>query len=131
MSVSVCLRLSDPQGADLAELLEVLTKVDARQYAEGALQSPMRLRWKPDELVTCDGAVCTVATVATLEDAVLLERRGAGSCGPLAAAYAGWLRAKNIDASAHVGVARTGESTWHVVCLSSLGTIDPQERGTK
>lgn len=124
MTVRMCIRLAgQPANCTLASpkdermllgKIEELANVNATIYRRGLARSPFDVAWKPDDF----------DTMVVLNDARILESRGYGSCGELAAAYVGWFRAGDYDAS--VELLRVGDNAYHVICHAQGRVYDPE-----
>jgi hypothetical protein len=141
MSVRLCLAVHRLQPKTIAALLEALVLHNAEQYAAGLVtSSPFDLEWRPDQLMECDDDGCRIASTSTLRDAKLLQERGYGSCGELAAAYAAWLQVNGVRAAGSgrtrrgrgdLKLIRTGINTYHVVAVFFGTVYDPQAIGAR
>lgn len=119
MSVSLCLAVHALPAETVASVLAALVELNVEIYRQGvATRSPFDLRWVPDEL----------AEVSTMRDAKLLEDRGYGSCGELAAAYAAWL-VVHADGEGELDLLSNGVQQWHVVARIGDRVFDPQHLG--
>jgi hypothetical protein len=108
--------LASPQDEEvLLAHLQVLARVNERLFASGLASSPFDVAWKPDDY----------DTMVILSDARILESRGYGSCGELAAAYAGFFAANGFPAE--IELLRVGANAYHVVCHARGHVYDPQK----
>lgn len=100
---------------DFVHALRALVHHNERIYRAGRARAPWDIDWVPDGPAGC----------VVVSDAVALQRRGAASCGELAAAYTGYLRAQG-DSQARVHIERTGPRQWHAVCIAGDSRVyDP------
>lgn len=129
MAVRMCIVAHSMPRAFLEAVLDALAAINGGLYHGGVVKSPpWSLRWVPDPVYVCDENGCILANEATFQDVSVLAVTGRGSCGPLASAYAGFLRSKGRDA--HVKLQRAfGPSSWHAVCVSGGSVFDPQQIG--
>jgi hypothetical protein len=129
MPVKVCIVAHSMPRSFLEAVLDALASINGGLYHGGIVKAaPWTLRWVPDPVYICDDNGCMLATEATFADASQLALVGQGSCGPLAAAYAGYLRAKGRDAVVSLRNA-FGPHSWHAVCVSGGSVFDPQKIG--
>lgn len=120
MAVGLCLRVTRADEATIKSLLVALTNANMQIYRnDRELPSPWGIRWVPDP----------PAASATMRDAALLTRDGAGSCGEIAAAYAAWLYVREQRPRVQLELIANGEDSWHVVAVDGAKTWDPQVIG--
>jgi hypothetical protein len=103
------------------EVLGALAHYNAATYTctpPRCLVPPWRLRYRPDE----------PAGTIILRDAQMLLRRGVGSCGELAAAYAGYLIANGRPTRVEAMLTDAKRSIFHAFALANDGEVfDPAE----
>lgn len=127
----MCVALHRAQPKLIAAVLDALFAHNVEQYRAGIVKRPpWHLEWRPDKLVECDDDGCRIASTSTMRDAKMLEDRGYGSCGELAASYAAWLEVHK-GPGASLDLIRTGAGTYHVVAFHGGVEYDPQTIGGK
>ena len=101
-------------------VLDALADYNARTYEldrSRKLPAPWSIAYRPDPF----------GRRVQLRDVERLLVRGHGSCGELAAAYAGWLRAHGTDA--RIEAIDDGPDSWHAIAVVDDGrgrwTYDP------
>lgn len=129
MAVTLCMRVHAIDPEDIAAVLAALAERNERLYRTmlrrgGSAPSPFDLIWHPDQLIDCDSTGCSLVDTSVLHDAVLLHKRGYGSCGELSCAYAGYLAAVQGQ-NATIELISTGAGKWHVVAHANGRTYDP------
>lgn len=117
MAVGLCLRVKRARPETIMAIAVALANLNGDLYTEGReLAAPWSLRWVPDE----------PARTSTLRDVELLLDDGQGSCGELAAAYAGYLWAREGRTDVQIDLIENGPDSWHVVASAPDGTVwDP------
>jgi hypothetical protein len=114
----------------LMACLMALVELNAELYnARSNLHAPWSLIWVPDQLEVCDASGCRFADTSTLIDVVDLERIGAGSCGPLACAYAAYAATRARARDVSIELLPDVEDAWHVVAHANGRLLDPQVIG--
>lgn len=107
------------------DVLEALTKYNARTwrclYEAGGVcpAAPWLVRYIADK----------PAPRVWMRDIFGLLKRGHGSCGELAAAYAGYARA--LGKQAHVVVEETGQDRWHAYAVIDGQRFEPSTIGAR
>jgi hypothetical protein len=121
VSVQLCIEATTLSADTIARVLVTLVEHNIELYAAGEVtRSPFQLRWIPDDY----------ATASVLRDAVVLERRGFGSCGELACAYAAWL-AVHHHGPKTLQLLSNGPEAWHVTATRGRTIYDPQVLGRR
>lgn len=128
MTVRMCIRLhgqevacelASPSDVEaLGSHLRMLANVNARLFRTSVHFDPFVIPYRPDNF----------ADHVVFSDVRVLLERGYGSCGELAAAYAGYFLADGIPAV--VLVHRVAENSYHVTCRSRGTVYDPERIGT-
>lgn len=132
MSVGICTEVTYADPRLLAAVLGALVDHNAELYQRGVVTTPpWSLRWVPDQMRTCTvEGVCKMSDASVLQDVAILEKRGFGSCGPLAAAYAAWQRVHGGRAYVEL-MPDVEDGAWHVVAWSDGVKLDPQTIGAR
>jgi hypothetical protein len=130
MTVALCMSLTYASRPTIEAVLDALVDHNVELYRTGHIRgAPWWLAWVPDELVVCDAVSCKLADTSTLQDVRELYQAGRGSCGPLACAYAAWLR--HSGEAARTRLISTGQDLWHVVAVVGRKVYDPQVIGAR
>lgn len=119
--MQLCIETVSLSADTISRVLITLVEHNVELYAAGEVtRSPFYLRWEPDDY----------AHASVMRDAVLLDRRGYGSCGELACAYAAWL-AVHYNGARTLQLLSNGPDAWHVTATRGQTIYDPQVLGRR